>query len=47
MAAVGARWTLDQLSEHAADEALAARFPRAHRYIGWPMLMVMRLTRAR
>jgi malonyl-CoA O-methyltransferase len=46
MAAVGAGWTLDHLSEHAADEALAARFPRARRYIGWPMLLIMRLMRA-
>jgi ubiquinone/menaquinone biosynthesis C-methylase UbiE len=47
MAAVGAGWTLDHLSEHATDEALAAKFPRAHRYIGWPMLLMMRLTPAR
>jgi malonyl-CoA O-methyltransferase len=43
MAAVGAGFMLEHLSEHAADETLAARFPRAQRYIGWPMLLMMRL----
>ena len=32
------------LSEHAADETLAARVPRAAKYVGWPMLLVMILT---
>jgi len=34
----------DHLSEHAVDAALAARYPRAEKYVGWPMLLVMRLT---
>jgi ubiquinone/menaquinone biosynthesis C-methylase UbiE len=43
MAAVGAGFTLDHLSEHAVDEALANRLERARRYLGWPMLFLMRL----
>lgn len=44
LAATRAGFTLDHLSEHAVDEALAARIERARRYVGWPMLFVMRLT---
>jgi malonyl-CoA O-methyltransferase len=33
----------DHLSEHAVDAALAARYPRGEKYVGWPMLLVMRL----
>ena len=43
MAAVRAGFRLDHLGEHAPDEALAARAPRAARYVGWPMLVVMGL----
>jgi hypothetical protein len=32
------------LSERAPDDALAARVPRAAKYLGWPMLFVMTLT---
>ena len=38
--AVGLR--LDQVSEHAVDEALAGRMERARRYVGWPMLLMLR-----
>lgn len=31
------------LSEHAADHALIARAPRAEKYLGWPMLFLMKL----
>jgi malonyl-CoA O-methyltransferase len=34
------------LVERAPDDALAARVPRAAKYIGWPMLFVMTLKRA-
>jgi ubiquinone/menaquinone biosynthesis C-methylase UbiE len=34
------------LVERAPDDALAARVPRAAKYIGWPMLFVMILKRA-
>ena len=43
MAAVRAGFQLDHLSEHAPDAEFAGRYPRAEKYIGWPMLVVMRL----
>src|SRR5207249_1549358 len=43
MAAVGAGFALDQLSEQAVTEELASRLERARRYVGWPMLFLMRL----
>lgn len=44
MAAVHAGLRLDHLSEHAIDEYLADRLERARRYVGWPMLFLMRLS---
>lgn len=44
MAAMRAGLQLDDCSEHAVDESLANRLPRAQRYIGWPMLFLMRLS---
>jgi ubiquinone/menaquinone biosynthesis C-methylase UbiE len=44
MAAVRAGLRLDHLSEHAVDEELAARHERAGKYLGWPILLLMRLT---
>ncbi len=43
MAALGAGLRLDHISEHAVDAALAARLPRAEKYVGWPMLVMLRL----
>jgi ubiquinone/menaquinone biosynthesis C-methylase UbiE len=43
MAAVRAGLGLDHLSEHIIDEVLAARSPRAHKHLGWPLLLLMRL----
>jgi malonyl-CoA O-methyltransferase len=43
MAAARAGFTFDHLSEHAVDEALAARSPRGRKYLGWPLLLLMRL----
>ncbi len=43
MAVVRAGLKLDHLSEHAVDEGLVQRMERARRYLGWPMLVVMRL----
>lgn len=42
-AAVRAGFRIDHISEHAPDAELAARVPRAAKYVGWPMLVVMRL----
>lgn len=44
MAAVEAQLRLDAVSEHAGDRSLADQAPRAERYIGWPMLLVMKST---
>lgn len=43
MGALSAGLTIDHISEHAPDAALAARCPRAEKYVGWPMLLAMRL----
>jgi SAM-dependent methyltransferase len=43
MAAVRAGFRLEDVSEHAPDEALAERVPRAAKYLAWPMLVVLRL----
>jgi malonyl-CoA O-methyltransferase len=43
MAAVRAGLALDAVGEHAADAAFAARYPRAEKYVGWPMLVVLQL----
>jgi hypothetical protein len=43
MAAARAGFVFDHLSEHAVDESLANRMERARRYLGWPMLFLMRL----
>jgi malonyl-CoA O-methyltransferase len=43
MAAIGAGFRIDAISEHAPDARLAGRCPRAEKYIGWPMLVVLSL----
>ncbi len=43
MAAVRAGFGLEHVGEYAPDEAFAERFPRAAKYVGWPMLVTMRL----
>jgi malonyl-CoA O-methyltransferase len=45
MAALSADLRIDHLSEHIADQDLALRCPRAEKYIGWPMLLMMRVSR--
>jgi malonyl-CoA O-methyltransferase len=46
MAAVGAGFQIHGIDEAAPDAAFAARYPRAEKYVGWPMLVVLRLRRA-
>jgi len=41
MAALGSGVRIRDLSEHAADAALAERVPRAARYVGWPLLLML------
>jgi ubiquinone/menaquinone biosynthesis C-methylase UbiE len=43
MATVRAGFRIDQIGEHAPDAAFAARYPRAEKYVGWPMLVVLML----
>lgn len=43
MAALASGFDLQEVSEHAVDESLVARAPRAARYRGWPMLLMMKL----
>jgi ubiquinone/menaquinone biosynthesis C-methylase UbiE len=45
MAAVRAGLRPRHMSEHVVDEALAARSPRAVRHRGWPLLLLMDLSR--
>jgi ubiquinone/menaquinone biosynthesis C-methylase UbiE len=44
LAAVDSGLRLDEVSEHAGDLSLAKQAPRAERYLGWPMLLMMKLT---
>jgi malonyl-CoA O-methyltransferase len=44
MAAVRAGLMIDHLGEHAVDAALAAQSVRARKYLGWPLLFLMRFT---
>jgi malonyl-CoA O-methyltransferase len=41
--ALAAGLRIDHISEHAVDAALADRFPRAVKYLGWPMLFLLGL----
>ena len=41
MAALRAGFRIDHIGEHAPDAAFAARYPRAEKYVGWPMLVVL------
>jgi malonyl-CoA O-methyltransferase len=43
MAAIRAGFTLIDIAESAPDDQFAARFARAEKYIGWPMLVVFQL----
>jgi malonyl-CoA O-methyltransferase len=43
-AALRANLRLTQIEEISPDAEFAARFPRAEKYIGWPMLVVMRFS---
>ena len=45
MAAARAGLAFEHLSEHAVDEELANRLERARRYLDWPMLLLMRLSK--
>jgi len=46
MAAVRAGFALAGVDERAPDAEFAERYPRAAKYVGWPMLVVLRLLAA-
>lgn len=43
MGAVKAGLVIEEMREGLVDEGLAGRVERARKYVGWPMLMVMKL----
>ena len=43
MAAVGAGFRIEGIGEHAPDAGFAARYPRAEKYVGWPMLVLFQM----
>jgi SAM-dependent methyltransferase len=43
MAVLRAGLSIDGIGEYAPDAAFAARYPRAEKYVDWPMLVVFRL----
>jgi malonyl-CoA O-methyltransferase len=46
MAAVRAGFSMEGIGEYAPDAAFALRFPRAEKYVGWPMLVVLQMRSA-
>jgi len=42
-AATAAGLRIDHMSEHAVDAEVAGQYPRAMKYLGWPILLLMRL----
>ena len=45
MGALRAGFRLEDVGEYAPDAELGAAYPRAEKYVGWPMLVVLRMTR--
>jgi len=43
MAVVRAGFVLESIGEHAPDAPFAARYPRAEKYVGWPMLVILQM----
>jgi ubiquinone/menaquinone biosynthesis C-methylase UbiE len=43
MAALRAGFRFDAIGEYAPDAPFAARYPRAEKYVGWPMLVVLHM----
>jgi SAM-dependent methyltransferase len=43
MAAIGAGFTIEDIVEKSPDSELAEQYPRAAKYVGWPMLIVLAL----
>jgi len=47
MAAIRAGFELAEISETAPNQEFSARYPRAAKYLGWPMLVVLSLAKSR
>jgi SAM-dependent methyltransferase len=43
MAALHSRFMIEAIAEYAPDSHFAASYPRAEKYIGWPMLLILKL----
>jgi len=43
MAALGAGFHMEGIGEYAPDAQFSARYPRAEKYEGWPMLVILRM----
>jgi hypothetical protein len=43
MAVLRAGFSIEGIDEYAPDAAFAARYPRAEKYVGWPMLVILRM----
>lgn len=46
LGAINAGLQIREMSEHAVGEEVVARAPRAEKYLGWPILLLMKLTRS-
>jgi ubiquinone/menaquinone biosynthesis C-methylase UbiE/GNAT superfamily N-acetyltransferase len=44
MSSVQAGLRIDAIDEYAPDSAFAAKYPRAEKYVNWPMLVVMQMS---
>jgi len=45
MAGVNAKFCLEAVDEYAPDRVFAEQYPRAEKYVGWPMLIMMCLVK--
>lgn len=45
MAAVQAGFLMNGIGDYAPDTAFASQYPRAEKYIGWPMLLLLQMQR--
>lgn len=43
LAAVRSGWMISEMTEHSVDDAVVESIPRAARYKGWPMLLMLKL----
>jgi malonyl-CoA O-methyltransferase len=43
MGVLRAGWGIDEIVERKSDQALVSRTPRAEKYLGWPLLLALRL----